>query len=120
MELHGHDVHPRPFRLDINTSTRGLSKDLPRKSAALATSVGSVSRPSGTLPKKFFTFSGVNGTPTKVSNKPVPLSSGSRLLTRICFGPYSAARPLVACHPDIVSNEPQKETGLSLRYSRPA
>jgi hypothetical protein len=70
--------------------------DLPRNKAAFATSVGSVSRPSGTFPKKFLTFSGVNGTPTNVSNRPVPLSSGRRLLTRICLGPYSAASPLVA------------------------
>ena len=72
-------------------------QDSPRNKAAFATSVGSVSRPSGTLPKKFLTFSGVKGTPTNVSNRPVPLSSGSRLLTRICLAPNSAARPFVAC-----------------------
>ena len=86
------------------------ARDLPRNKAAFATSVGSVSLPSGTFPKKFLTFSGVNGTPTNVSNRPVPLNSGRRLLTRICLGPYSAASPLVAYHEQaLVSKRRRKE-----------
>jgi hypothetical protein len=62
----------------------------------LATSSGSVSRPSGTLAVKFARFSGVSGTPTKDSKSPVPESSGAMALTRMLNGPNSAARPLVA------------------------
>jgi hypothetical protein len=69
---------------------------LARNSAALATSSGSVSRPSGTLPVKLARFSGVSGTPTKDSKRPVPESSGAMALTRMLAGPNSAARPLVA------------------------
>jgi len=61
-----------------------------------ATSVGSVSRPSGTLNRNFFMFSSLYGTPTKDSNRPVPESSGHSALMRIFSLPYSAARPLVA------------------------
>lgn len=35
MELRGHDVTPRPFRLDINTSTRGLFQRLTKEECCL-------------------------------------------------------------------------------------
>src|SRR5436305_88998 len=93
--------------------------DLPRNKAAFATSVGSVSLPSGTFPKKFLTFSGVNGTPTNVSNRPVPLNSGRRLLTRICLGPYSAASPLVAYREQALVSKREKRSQLEGRPGCP-
>lgn len=73
-----------------------LPSSLPKYKHKLATSLGSVKRPRGTLPRKFFTFSGVCSTPTKVENRPVPESSGQSALTLIWSFPNSAARPFVA------------------------
>ena len=87
---------PLPPSTSMLTPVMNLPSSLHKNRAALATSVGSVNLPSGTFPRKFFTFSGVCGTPTNVSNSPVPDKSGSKLLTRICLEPYSAAKPLVA------------------------
>lgn len=67
-----------------------------RKTAALATSTGSVSRCSGIDFQNCSRFSGVSSTPTNDEKSAVPDSSGQMALKRIWSAPYSAARPLVA------------------------
>lgn len=62
----------------------------------LAISFGSVRRLRGTCAMKFFLFSGVSGTPVNISKSPVPERRGQTEFTRMLWGPYSAARPLVA------------------------
>jgi hypothetical protein len=79
------------------TPVMNFPSSLPRYKHKLATSFGSVSRPNGTFPRKFFTFSGVCSTPTNVLKRPVPLSRGQSAFTRIWSLPNSAARPFVAC-----------------------
>lgn len=78
------------------TPVTNAPSSLARNRAALAMSIGSVSRPSGTLLRNLATFSSVYGTPTKVSKRPVPDSNGQMALTLICEEPNSEARPLVA------------------------
>jgi len=41
----------------------------------------------------------------KGAYKPVPLKRGQTELTRICFSPYSDARPFVACLPSVSRSE---------------
>jgi len=79
------------------TPVTNLPSSLPRYKHMFATSMGSVKRPNGTLNRNLLTFSSVNGTPTKLSNNPVPDRRGHSAFTRICSLPNSAARPLVAC-----------------------
>jgi hypothetical protein len=86
----------RPPSTSILTPVMNDPSSLAKNNAVFATSIGSVSRPSGTLATNFSLFSGVSGTPTKLSNSPVPDSSGAIALTRMLFDPYSAANPLVA------------------------
>ena len=88
---------PLPPSTSMFVPVRNLPSSLAKNNAVLATSTGSVSLPSGTTETNCSLFSGVSATPTKLSNRPVPESSGARELTRIWSGPYSAARPFVAC-----------------------
>lgn len=105
---------PLPPSISKHVPVINLASSLARKRQQFATSTGSVSLPSGTLNRNFLKFSSLGGTPTKVSNlphvtiktglgtrrkayNPVALRRGQIELTRICFSPYSAARPLVAC-----------------------
>jgi hypothetical protein len=62
----------------------------------LRLTMGSVKRPRGTFWTNVDLFSGVSGTPTKLSNSPVPERSGAIALTLMLLEPYSAASPLVA------------------------
>lgn len=86
-----------PPSTSILTPLINEPSSLARNKAVLATSMGSVKRPKGTLDTKLARFSGVSSTPTKLENKPVPERSGAIALTRMLSAPYSAARPFVAC-----------------------
>lgn len=72
------------------------ASSLARYRHMLAISSTSVSRPSGTFPINFARFSGVSSIPVNVEKSPVPERRGATVLNRILWGPYSAARPLVA------------------------
>lgn len=73
-----------------------LPSSLARYRHMLAISSTSDSRPNGTFHKNLLRFSGVSGTPVNSSKRPVPQRRGETVLTRMLWGPYSAARPLVA------------------------
>ncbi|KAK9545957.1 hypothetical protein V6Z77_009505 [Aspergillus fumigatus] len=73
-----------------------LPSSLARYKHIFATSFGSVNRPRGTFPINFSRFSGVSSMPVNMENRPVPDKRGLTVLTRILWGPYSAASPLVA------------------------
>jgi hypothetical protein len=73
-----------------------LASLLARNTAAEATSSTSPIRPIGTLKTNFSRFSGVSSTPVNCEKRPVLVTSGHMLTTRIWCGPSSAARPFVA------------------------
>jgi hypothetical protein len=82
-------IHGQQLSLNISQNTRIIR-------SFLKLTFGSVKRPRGTFWTNAFLFSGVSGTPTKLSNSPVPDKRGAIALTLMLFGPYSAAKPLVA------------------------
>ena len=116
-----HFIHQSYTALPPSTSiltpvTNADSSDA-KKRQAPATSFASHKRPSGTLAMNLALFSGVSGMPEKASNlqkqsrqlpipliiptetthSPVPPRRGQTELTRMLWGPNSAASPLVAC-----------------------
>ena len=73
-----------------------FASSLAMNTHALTTSSTSPMRPMGTLLVNFARLSGVSCMPVKAEKRPVAVTRGQMLLTRIWCGPYSAARPFVA------------------------
>lgn len=88
------------------TPVMNLASSLAMKTHTPATSWTSPMRPRGTFEVNLARFSGVSSMPLKAVNRPVAVSSGQMLTTRIWCGPYSAASPFVAYIKHKVSKEP--------------
>ena len=86
----------RPPSTSRLTPVINLASELAMNTQADVTSSTSPILPIGTLKINFWRFSGVSSIPVNEENRPVPVTNGQMLLTRIWCGPYSAASPLVA------------------------